>query len=125
MYYFKIIFLAYIFVYDFFPLAETLKFHYFGRNAHDQCRFVFLNFFNIFILALMLSKHVVNQKIGGLSEVLIWNYIIQLSSAIRYIHSSGLAIRSFDISKILFCEKNRFYILFFVFYYKIFFNFFY
>lgn len=62
----------------------------------------------------MLSKHIANQKFGGLSEILIWNYVIQLSSAIRYIHSSGLAIRLLDVSKLLFCEKSRFYIFYLI-----------
>lgn len=64
----------------------------------------------LLFLALMLPKHVINQKFGGLSEVLVWNYVIQFSSAIRYIHSSGLAIRLFDVSRLLFCEKSRFYV---------------
>lgn len=42
-----------------------------------------------------------------LSESLIWCYIVQLSSALRYIHSTGLAARTIEPSKILFYDKSR------------------
>jgi len=38
---------------------------------------------------------------GRLSEALIWMYVIQLTSALRHIHSSGLALRALDPTKIL------------------------
>lgn len=42
-----------------------------------------------------------------LSESLIWSYIVQLSSALRCIHGSGLAARTIEPSKILFYGKSR------------------
>merc|ERR1711936_1386282 len=38
---------------------------------------------------------------------MIWNYIIQLTSALRYIHAAGLACRTLDPTKILILGKNR------------------
>uniref|UniRef100_A0A915DXG7 Pan3 pseudokinase domain-containing protein n=1 Tax=Ditylenchus dipsaci TaxID=166011 RepID=A0A915DXG7_9BILA len=78
---------SFVFVYDFHPLAETLKTHYFGKGAKDQHT--------------LLSKHMAGPNFSGLPENVIWNYIIQMSSAIRYIHSCGLAIRFLDIKKLL------------------------
>lgn len=42
-----------------------------------------------------------------LSESLIWSYIVQLSSALRCIHGSGLAARTIEPSKILLYGKAR------------------
>merc|ERR1712226_1006015 len=44
---------------------------------------------------------------GLLSESLIWTYIIQLTSALRHVHSSGLACRTLEPSKILVVNKTR------------------
>lgn len=55
----------------------------------------------------MLAKHTTGAQYGGLAEVQIWNYIIQLSAALRYIHSCGLAVRFLDISRILICPKSK------------------
>lgn len=45
-------------------------------------------------------------------ERLIWNYVIQLSSALRSIHSVMLACRVIDPSKILILSKSRYSITF-------------
>eukprot|EP00096_Caligus_rogercresseyi_P006307 TRINITY_DN2264_c0_g1_i3.p1 TRINITY_DN2264_c0_g1~~TRINITY_DN2264_c0_g1_i3.p1 ORF type:complete len:588 (+),score=166.05 TRINITY_DN2264_c0_g1_i3:240-1766(+) len=42
-----------------------------------------------------------------LPENVIWTYIIQLTSALRQIHSAGLAYRTLDPTKILILEDNR------------------
>ena len=44
---------------------------------------------------------------GLLPESMIWNYIIQLTSALRYIHAAGLACRTLDPTKILVLGRNR------------------
>ena len=44
---------------------------------------------------------------GLLPEPLIWNYVIQLTSALRYIHAAGLACRTLDPTKILVIGKHR------------------
>lgn len=49
-------------------------------------------------------RHQANNK---LPEPLIWNYIIQLTSALRLIHSNALACRSLDPTKIILTSKNR------------------
>lgn len=41
-------------------------------------------------------------------ERLLWSYVTQLANAIKAIHSSGLAARVIDTSKILVTGKNRF-----------------
>ncbi|XP_041463610.1 PAN2-PAN3 deadenylation complex subunit Pan3-like isoform X4 [Lytechinus variegatus] len=44
---------------------------------------------------------------GLLPEGLIWTYIVQLSSALRAIHTAGLACRVMDPTKILILSKSR------------------
>lgn len=48
-----------------------------------------------------------HQQTNKLPEPLIWNYIIQLTSALRLIHSNALACRSLDPTKIILTSKNR------------------
>lgn len=43
------------------------------------------------------------------AETLIWNYIIQLTAAMRSVHMCGLACRSMDVTKILIDSHNRLY----------------
>ncbi|MGH0185281.1 UNVERIFIED_CONTAM: hypothetical protein FKN15_017657 [Acipenser sinensis] len=47
------------------------------------------------------------QHAGLLPESLIWAYIVQLSSALRSIHTAGLACRVMDPTKILITGKTR------------------
>uniref|UniRef100_A0A8D0A3T7 PAN2-PAN3 deadenylation complex subunit PAN3 n=1 Tax=Sander lucioperca TaxID=283035 RepID=A0A8D0A3T7_SANLU len=47
------------------------------------------------------------QHAGLLPESLIWAYIVQLSSALRTIHTAGLACRVMDPSKIVITGKTR------------------
>jgi len=54
--------------------------------------------------------HLYNQKPSPLSESLIWQYIIQLSSALRTVHHNGLAVRCIDLSKVLVLGSNRYWI---------------
>ena len=54
----------------------------------------------------LLHRHF-SQKSQPLSESLIWQYIIQLTSALRTLHHSGLAVRCIDMSKVLVLGSNR------------------
>ena len=54
----------------------------------------------------LLCKHF-HQKSLPLSEALIWQYVIQLTSALRTLHHSGLAVRCIDMSKVLVLGSNR------------------
>ena len=54
----------------------------------------------------LLRKHF-HQKSLPLSEALIWQYVIQLTSALRTLHHSGLAVRCIDMSKVLVLGSNR------------------
>ncbi|OZJ02266.1 hypothetical protein BZG36_04701 [Bifiguratus adelaidae] len=68
-----------IFVYDFHPCSETL-----------------------------LAKHFPpSSQTNGVPAKPLWSYITQLTSALKSIHSAGLAARVIDPSKIILTGKNR------------------
>ena len=46
---------------------------------------------------------------GLLPETLIWTYVVQLTSALRHIHTAGLACRTLDPTKILVINKTRYF----------------
>jgi serine/threonine protein kinase len=71
--------LALVFVYDYHPLSITLQSKYFANQ---------------------------NQN-ATIPEKTIWSYITQLVSALKTIHSAGLAARIIEPSKILVTGKNR------------------
>ena len=58
----------------------------------------------------LLHKHF-NHKSLPLSEAVIWQYMIQLTSALRTLHHSGLAVRCVDMSKVLVLGSNRYIIV--------------
>ena len=58
----------------------------------------------------LLHKHF-NHKSLPLSEAVIWQYVIQLTSALRTLHHSGLAVRCIDMSKVLVLGSNRYVIV--------------
>lgn len=66
-----------MFVYDYFPLSETLLKKLFASGA------------------------------PMLSEATLWSYIIQIASGVRAVHVAGRACRTLDHSKILVTGKNR------------------
>jgi PAB-dependent poly(A)-specific ribonuclease subunit 3 len=74
------------FVTDYHPLSKTLAEHHHigqsrparGRNTHEP-----------------------------VAEPVLWTYIVQIASALKAIHGSGLAARILDPSKILLTGKNR------------------
>ncbi|KAI9849882.1 MAG: PAB-dependent poly(A)-specific ribonuclease subunit 3 [Sclerophora amabilis] len=74
-----------VFVTDYHPLSKTLSEHHFGPGA----RFV-------------------GRSTGSpIPESILWAYIVQIASALKTIHSSGLAVRLIDPTKILLTSKNR------------------
>uniref|UniRef100_A0A915AFQ2 PAN2-PAN3 deadenylation complex subunit PAN3 n=1 Tax=Parascaris univalens TaxID=6257 RepID=A0A915AFQ2_PARUN len=79
-----------LFVYDFHPLSETMKF----RHLSSRINGMSTNFMD-------------GMSGGGLQESLIWTYIVQLSSALRAIHSSGMAARTVDPTKIIVFSKTK------------------
>ncbi|KAL9116245.1 MAG: hypothetical protein Q9227_000616 [Pyrenula ochraceoflavens] len=73
------------FVTDYFPLSKTLAEHHFSpaysnRNRHTNVQ---------------------------VPEQTLWSYVSQISSALKAIHSNGLAARVIDASKVLLTDKNR------------------
>ena len=74
------------FVTDYHPLSKTLAEHHHigqtmparGRNQHEP-----------------------------VAEAILWTYMVQIASALKSIHGSGLAARILDPSKILVTGKNR------------------
>ncbi|XP_018578150.1 PAN2-PAN3 deadenylation complex subunit PAN3 [Anoplophora glabripennis] len=96
-----------IFVYDYHPGSETLLNKHFSPDQTGYCD-PFLNDTTTprpySYQKNNLLRHTQNNK---LPESLIWNYIIQLTSALRIIHSSALACRSLDPTKIIINSQNR------------------
>lgn len=96
-----------IFVYDYHPGSETLLNKHFSPDQPGYCD-PFLNDSSTprpySYQKNNLLRHTQNNK---LPEPLIWNYIIQLTSALRVIHSSALACRSLDPTKIIINSRNR------------------
>ena len=74
-----------IFVTDYHPLSETLA----QKHFTSASRFQYRN----------------PEKL--VSEQTLWSYIVQLSNALKAIHSAGLAARVIDPSKVLLTDGNR------------------
>ncbi|KAG5900472.1 hypothetical protein JTB14_010884 [Gonioctena quinquepunctata] len=96
-----------IFVYDYHPGSETLLNKHFSPDQQGYCD-PFINDSSTprpySYQKNNLLRHSQNNK---LPEPLIWNNIIQLTSALRIIHTSGLACRSLDPTKIIINSRNR------------------
>ncbi|WVF69621.1 hypothetical protein IAT40_004399 [Kwoniella sp. CBS 6097] len=83
-----------ILVYDYHPLATTVwEEHLSGPNPNPEP-------------AMTLNQ---NQKRRGMPipERVLWSYITQIANALKAIHSSSLAARTLDPSKVLITGKNR------------------
>lgn len=74
-----------IFVTDFHPLAETLAQKHFTPTSRFPNRHT--------------STHI--------PEAILWGYIVQIASALKAIHSAGLAARVIDSSKVIMTSENR------------------
>ncbi|KAM9333220.1 PAN2-PAN3 deadenylation complex subunit PAN3 isoform 3-T3 [Pholidichthys leucotaenia] len=88
-----------VFAYDFHAGAETMFSRHFNDPAADS-----------YFTKRKWGPHEPpppRQHAGLLPESLIWAYIVQLSSALRTIHTAGLACRAMDPSKILITGKTR------------------
>ncbi|KAL1517974.1 hypothetical protein ABEB36_001667 [Hypothenemus hampei] len=96
-----------VFVYSYHPGSETLLNKHFSIDQpgyldpfnNDKSTPMPYSYQKTNIL-----RHQQNNK---LPEPLIWNYIIQLTSALRLVHSNALACRSLDPTKIILTSKNR------------------
>ncbi|XP_066502506.1 PAN2-PAN3 deadenylation complex subunit PAN3 [Hoplias malabaricus] len=88
-----------VFSYDFHAGAETMYSRHFNDPTADS-----------YFTKRKWGQHEPpppRQHAGLLPESLIWAYIVQLSSALRSIHTAGLACRVMDPSKILITGKTR------------------
>ncbi|KAI4205975.1 MAG: hypothetical protein LQ346_001354 [Caloplaca aetnensis] len=74
-----------IFVTDYHPAAETLAQRHFSPASRFSNRY---------------SSAIVPEPV-------LWGYIVQIASALKAIHSAGLAARVLDASKILLTGENR------------------
>ncbi|KAL8675596.1 MAG: hypothetical protein Q9168_000108 [Polycauliona sp. 1 TL-2023] len=74
-----------IFVTDFHPLAETLAQKHFASSQRYTNRYS--------------TSHILEETM--------WGYIVQIASALKSIHSAGLAARVIDATKILLTEEGR------------------
>ena len=101
-----------IFVYDYHPGSETLLIKHFTPSEPPNG---YADPFSADPSAPRPYSHQKNallrQQHGGgsgmLPEGVIWNYIIQLTSALRVIHAAGLACRTLDPTKILLTGRSR------------------
>ncbi|EIE79602.1 hypothetical protein RO3G_04307 [Rhizopus delemar RA 99-880] len=75
-----------VFVYDYHPCAKTLLQHYFRtpifKASHSKTPLV-------------------------ISEKMLWSYIVQISSAIKTVHSAGLGCRNIELNRILTTRNDR------------------
>ncbi|OJD23498.1 PAB-dependent poly(A)-specific ribonuclease subunit PAN3 [Blastomyces percursus] len=74
-----------IFVTDYHPMSKTLAEHHLGGPGRYQAR----------------------QAGAHIPEQILWSYVTQIASALKAIHSVGLAARVIDPSKVLLTGKNR------------------
>ncbi|KAI9317732.1 hypothetical protein BX666DRAFT_1857342 [Dichotomocladium elegans] len=87
----QLIYIAFIFVYDYFPCAQTLYNNYFTPHGKT----------------LLEAKKNSGGSTMTVPENTLWSYIIQIASAIRVVHSAGLAVRNIDATKVLVTSKHR------------------
>ncbi|KAK9311473.1 hypothetical protein V1524DRAFT_442322 [Lipomyces starkeyi] len=73
-----------IFVYDYHPLSSTLFDTHFGPSARYPI-----------------------SRSPAVPEQVLWSYLVQLSSALKTIHSANLAARVLDASKVILTSKMR------------------
>lgn len=85
-----------VFVYDYHSTANTLINHYFSHSSNTS-NTTPMNGYST--SSRPYSQQQSQRKL--LPEPLIWNFIIQISSALRAIHSVGLSCRALDPTKII------------------------
>jgi len=75
-----------VFVTDYHPLSKTLaEQHLQHLSSHNRAR----------------------SPSGLIPEQILWGYVVQIASALKVIHGSGLAARIISYSKIIVTSKNR------------------
>ncbi|KAF9168571.1 PAB-dependent poly(A)-specific ribonuclease subunit 3 [Actinomortierella ambigua] len=82
-----------VFVYDYHPCSKTLFDVHFGQQQQLASQ-------------VLVGAHKATTDPAA-HERLLWSYLIQLTSALKSIHSTGLAARLIDPTKILVTGKNR------------------
>ncbi|KAL7307077.1 hypothetical protein TKK_0000815 [Trichogramma kaykai] len=97
-----------VFVYDYFPGSETMLSKHFAPKDVNG----YVDPFSADPTAPRPYSHTKNtmlrhQHNNMLPESLIWNYVIQLTAAIRVIHAAGLSYRCLDPSKVLLTSNSR------------------
>ena len=101
-----------MFIHDYRPGAETMLQRYFNSlggpaaNPSDDERHHMARSSTPATQAQSSSSSPVLSP--GLKEPIIWNFVIQLASAVRAVHNAGLACRVIHPSKILVTGKSRY-----------------
>lgn len=90
-----------ILVYQYFPQAISLTQQYFNDSQSSSLGGSGNSIYGFSATNRPYSQQHAILKIRLLPENLLWHYIIQISSALRLIHSLGLAYRILDPSKVL------------------------
>uniref|UniRef100_A0A8R1DE59 Protein kinase domain-containing protein n=1 Tax=Caenorhabditis japonica TaxID=281687 RepID=A0A8R1DE59_CAEJA len=83
-----------VFVYDYYPLAVTLMSKHFEPKSAT-----FYDAANGFRLSS--TVHMPPPLGTAASENMLWSYLIQITAALRAIHTNGLACRAVDLNKII------------------------
>lgn len=96
-----------IFVYDYHPGSETLLNKHFSPDQIGYSDPFLTDNTTPRPYSYQKNNLMRHQQNNKLPESLIWNYIIQLTSALRIIHASALACRSLDPTKIIITTRNR------------------
>lgn len=73
-----------IFVTNYHPLSKTLTEHHFTNTGRFG-----------------------NRASQTVPEPVLWNYIVQIASAVKAVHSANLAVRCMDPSKVMVTDKGR------------------
>ena len=90
-----------MFVYDFHPAAETLMQRHFMQGFYNKKRQQRKSLEKIFFITLKMDSE------NPINEPLIWTYIVQLTAALRALHSKDLAYRQMYPTNILISGKSR------------------
>jgi len=79
---------ALVLVYDFHPNSVTLE----EEHLNPE----------------MMAMNPRRKSSPPIPERLLWSYITQIANAIKAVHSSGMALRGLDPSRIILTGKNRY-----------------
>ncbi|GMS91364.1 hypothetical protein PENTCL1PPCAC_13539, partial [Pristionchus entomophagus] len=96
-----------IFVYDYHPLSESLKERHFGRGGGAGGGGGGVTMVDAMTSGSGGGGGGAGVAGGGVPELLLWQYVVQLTAALRSIHATGLAARSIDISKVILMGKCK------------------